>query len=51
MEDGLNALPSCGDVEARARKRDRAEDLVIILNFLVLLDLDFGNFGRGVLRL
>ncbi len=31
MEDGLNAFPFREDVNARARKRERAEDLVIMV--------------------
>ncbi len=54
MEDELNALPSRGDVDARARKRDRAEDLEIMVSLVwcwehgLRMDLAFwlvGSFG------
>ena len=48
MEDGLNAFPSREDVNARARKRERVEDLVIMVGGVawrrVALE-DFWGFG------
>lgn len=46
MEEGLKALPPCGDVDARARKRDRADDLVIMVG----LDVDDGEKSAEILR-